>query len=656
MTEDTLLEFLLFTNETLTAAIVILAASLLLYNLMRNFQDRVAQASAALLGCVTIAYTIDSIVGLDPEGQSLETWYRLQWIGLAFVPAAMFHLADALLATTGRPSRGRRRRILRMLYLLSGLLLILALFSDLIGQTLVRFPVTYLAPGPVFPVYMAYFGVSLVVSLRFVWRARARCLTTATRRRMTFFLLIFPAPGLGLFPYTPLVDLFGNSGVLSPVFLAIIFNLANLFVIFMLVFMAYPLSFFGTTKADRVVKTELLQFLLRSPFTAIVVLGAMVSAPRISNALGLNENDILIVSAIGVLLILQWAITVSMPLLEDIFIYTRDQDEAQRLRDLSERLLTRSDSKQLQEALLAAICDQFQAPSAFLAINHPTGPRLEQIIGEPPDADDQHLMHAHLNDLGNGWEADFQTAEYPDLYLWKRFWIMPLHDPSHTEDQSTQVLGILGIWGREMPPNLSEDERHLLEVFRNRAAKILSDLRLQGRVFEAVDNFAAEASNPRNLGGISRYGHVQKELLEDPEAFTDMVHGALRDFWGGPKLAESELIQLQVVQRAQDEHSGSPTRALQAVLTQAIDSLKPPGDRNMTTTEWILYNILDLRFLQGKKVSEVAPQLAMSESDFYRKQRVAIEEVARHITELERDQLARAGHEQSSDEKQPQST
>ncbi len=37
---------------------------------------------------------------------------------------------------------------------------------------------------------------------------------------------------------------------------------------------------------------------------------------------------------------------------------------------------------------------------------------------------------------------------------------------------------------------------------------------------------------------------------------------------------------------------------------------------------WILYNILEMKFLEGKKVREVAMRLAMSEADLYRKQRV----------------------------------
>jgi len=51
--------------------------------------------------------------------------------------------------------------------------------------------------------------------------------------------------------------------------------------------------------------------------------------------------------------------------------------------------------------------------------------------------------------------------------------------------------------------------------------------------------------------------------------------------------------------------------------------------------EWMLYNLLEMKFLQGRRVREVASRLAMSEADLYRKQRVAIESVARTLLEME---------------------
>jgi hypothetical protein len=89
------------------------------------------------------------------------------------------------------------------------------------------------------------------------------------------------------------------------------------------------------------------------------------------------------------------------------------------------------------------------------------------------------------------------------------------------------------------------------------------------------------------------------------------------------------------VQRILNEQGGSPTRALQAVLRQAISNLRPHEQLDPSAQEWLLYNLLEGRFLQRKTVRDVANRLAMSESDFYRKQRIAVEEVARQLTMME---------------------
>jgi hypothetical protein len=62
----------------------------------------------------------------------------------------------------------------------------------------------------------------------------------------------------------------------------------------------------------------------------------------------------------------------------------------------------------------------------------------------------------------------------------------------------------------------------------------------------------------------------------------------------------------------------------------------------MTSPEWTIYNILDLRFIERIKVRDVAMRLAMSEPDLYRKQRVAIEAVADGLIEMEHDETQAA--------------
>ena len=65
-----------------------------------------------------------------------------------------------------------------------------------------------------------------------------------------------------------------------------------------------------------------------------------------------------------------------------------------------------------------------------------------------------------------------------------------------------------------------------------------------------------------------------------------------------------------------------------------VDNIRPEGKRRFTG-EWILYNILEMKFIEGHKVREVATRLAMSEADLYRKQRVAVEAVAKIVLEME---------------------
>jgi hypothetical protein len=126
------------------------------------------------------------------------------------------------------------------------------------------------------------------------------------------------------------------------------------------------------------------------------------------------------------------------------------------------------------------------------------------------------------------------------------------------------------------------------------------------------------------------------EQSELPEGMESWVKDALTHYWGGPKLTSNPLLQLKVVEDESENMEGNLTNALRAVLTEAIEMTKPNGDRKYTS-EWLLYNILDLKYLQGKKVREVARKLSVSEADLYRKQKIAIENVAQKIADLEAD-------------------
>ncbi len=147
-------------NETLTTTIVIIAASILLYNLSRRLHDRVTRAASFVLGLVVVAYVADVFVSLDPgENDYVEAYLRLQWIGIAYIPAALFHLSDALLETTGRPSRGRRRLVIRVSYAISTVFLALALFTDAVVTNPALGDMPRMRPAAGFAVYTAFLAV-----------------------------------------------------------------------------------------------------------------------------------------------------------------------------------------------------------------------------------------------------------------------------------------------------------------------------------------------------------------------------------------------------------------------------------------------------------------------------------------------------------------
>lgn len=104
--------------------------------------------------------------------------------------------------------------------------------------------------------------------------------------------------------------------------------------------------------------------------------------------------------------------------------------------------------------------------------------------------------------------------------------------------------------------------------------------------------------------------------------------------WAG--ITRSRLFDLQVVQQVIPEVD-SPVQALRNTLQESLERLRPESERSLTATEWTFYNILDMRFVEGKKVRDVARRMSLSEPDLYRKQRLAIEAMVDVLLEMEQE-------------------
>ncbi len=628
-------EFLALVNDVLQANIVIFGTAVVLYNTGRTLRDPVVRAFSSLISFFIIVYLTELLVSRTIISLSTELWLRLEWVGISMVPAAQFSLSSALLTTTGAaPSR---RRLLGILVAIAGLTFTgLAIWTELLVVEVIKQPLApHLSAGPLFSIFTGYFWLVTVASIYNAWRARERCFTTVTRRRMSTALATFIAVPIGVFPY---LAISADATVSLPLLFWPVLIGGNLIVGTMFGMLTSQLIYFGTVSPDRVVRVRLYKFMARVPLAGSIVLLVFVLVSRSSPILGLPTETALGFTLVTTVMLVEWLIHRFKRPLERLF-QLNDEPDIRRIQQLSERLLTTSNLRQYLESVLAATCERLRTPTAFVAAITADGPKLESVVG-PLGTPDDLLDGADLRTLtqSEATSADAETLLLQDEFIiWNDFWIKPLYT-----QKGTVIIGIFGVRARSASPDFSEAELSLFKQLTEQAANALEDRILQQEVFKAVEGLLPEitafqqrlsAATSSGMPLLTEPGSGET-LVNDPE-FNVMVRDALSHYWGGPKLTKSPLMRLEIVQRAVAEHGSNPANALRQILTEAIELQKPEGQRNMTTAEWILYNILELKFVRGQRVRDVARRLAMSESDLYRKQRVAIENVARSVTQME---------------------
>lgn len=634
-------DFFALVNDILQSAVVIFSVSVALYNLPHSFRDRVTRAFNSLLYFVSIVYLTELLATRTTLPVSTDVWIRLEWIGITMVPAATFHLADALLVTTGDVSRGRRA-LVRVWYLTGVALFLVAIFSNQLAADLIVVPhAPHLAAGPLFPFFAVYYWLLSATGVYLVWQARERCVTYTTRKRMTVILVTMLAAPLAVFPYLLLSS---NPDLELSIWFWLLLIAGNIIVSIMFALMSYYIAYFGAMSPDRVVRVRLFKFMARVPLAATFVLLVYVLIGRTGSILGLAVDTALAIGVVAAVILIEWGIYALKRPLERLFQLT-DEPEVRRIQELSERLLTTRDLRQFLESVLAASCEVLRTPTAFVAAFTADGPKLEAVVG-PLIAQTQDWANDEWRDLArsarqeNGQSESLRTSD--GFILWHDYWIVPLHD-----QRDELLLGIMGVQARAPVPDLTEVERMAFDNLVGQVASALEDRFLQQEVFAAVEGLLPQITELQRRRSEATFGGTvyltaalgeESVLVQDPD-FNNMVWDALSHYWGGPKLTESPLMRLRIVQRAMNDHDGNPTKALREILLRAVEQQKPEGERSMTTAEWILYNILELKFIQGQKVRDVARRLAMSESDLYRKQRVAIENVARTISTMEEETL-----------------
>jgi hypothetical protein len=402
--------------------------------------------------------------------------------------------------------------------------------------------------------------------------------------------------------------------------------LINILVGGLVVVMAYAVAFFGVNLPDRTVKSRLFKWILRGPVIASLALALTTVVRRAGESFGREYNAFVPIVMVATILLGEYLITLFFPLLERWFLFGNDKKEIETLMQLEERLITPNDLRQFLEAILAALCDRLQASGAYLVAMNSTG--LELIVKVGKTFFDKSMATDELNRLLTK-EEDFNG-----VFQWGADILVPLTDMDEEDHQV--LMGLLGIASTNIT-DLEEVDHQAIEAFKQRVTLALHDRRLQESVFRSISELSKKVAYIQQMRAAARFDQSNILLGDVPLESADMsqiVKDALTHFWGGPKLTESPLLKLKIVQDAVNSYDGNAANALRAILRDAIERIKPPGDRRFTG-EWVLYNILEMKFLEGKKVREIAMRLAMSEADLYRKQRIAIEAVAKTIMDME---------------------
>jgi hypothetical protein len=572
-------------------------------------------------------FTGEAVGGAVVHPTSLKIWIGVQWVGILFLPAALQHFSDSLLATTGRPSRGRRRKLIVLSYLLSLLLVVGMVVGFYLGFLVIsedNYPQLILTPLSISAAFSGYYLASVVMSAVSIWRAYRRTKLISSRRRISYLLVGVVFLAIGSFPYMHFGSSFAQSFPLMFISLVVFGNVA---IFFCLLLMAYAVGFFGVPWPDRVVRSRLLKWLLRGPIAVFIMLLFLTVTVQISDYFGERYTVAVPIVTVMTVLLTEHLITLAFPFIERILFQQGEDDDFYLIQNLSERLISMGDLRQFLDAIMAAVCDQFQVSTGFVASTGEEGWEIVFHVG-----DWEIIRNSEYEKFLIEKVAEINGNHHSELYSWGSFWVYPLF----TSDEN-QLIGLIGVVknkDQELDPGLLDP----LKVLGRRTTLALEDRILQKQLFKGLEELSPKVASIQRLRAAFRFDQsgIYSEIDEfgSPEEMTIWVKEAMSHYWGGPKLTDSPLASLQVVRGELAEHNGNSVNALRSVLRRALEQVKPEGEKRFTP-EWILYNILEMKFIEGYKVREIAARLAVSEADLYRKQRVAIEAMAQAVLEME---------------------
>ncbi len=483
---------LLQINDLLSAAVLLIAFSLLAYIALQNWHTPIARALCVLLAGVMIVFGGDVLLSQAERDTTILFLLRAQWLGIVCVPAGYVHLSDALLTYGGTPDR-RRRRLVALGYLLSAGFFALALGTDLLLRDgIKRGPLAQFGAGPLFWLFALYFGVASAGGLLAALQTRRTALTPTLRRRLTYLGATFLAPGMAVFPYLVIA---GALPLISNDVVLLLAAFGNAVVAAMITVMVYSIAFQGLLLPDRLIKQDFIRWGLYGPFVGITTILFLQLMPLTAQRLGLPAETLITFGVMIMTVLMPLFVSKAKPYL-DALVYMQDHAEIDYLRALPRSTFTHTDLRSLLENTLVVVCGALRVDTGFVAgpdeqggytIKSLIGPRraIKRFVSEHPLAE----LMGQLTDAP-AWERDMPPPAEAFLRC-NGFCLLPLYDPEGS------FLGALGV---AYPHSaLTTESRRLIGVLAHQMELALSTVQMQQRIFDTLRGMGPEMQSLQQL-------------------------------------------------------------------------------------------------------------------------------------------------------------
>jgi len=607
---------------TLTSIVnfICLALSLWLgfYIVTRSPRSRVSWLASATLWSLAGSF-LNSLtyINVSPEDGTLPWWWG--W-SVALAAPFWFHLSASFL-----PSRlaSKQRLLVILVYFLTLNFVAVEAYTPWVFAGATTKPPIYNSaqrPGPLYLLFGLYLIAVPSLSLYNLWLSRKQTKSPPIRQQ---FVILLWATSLAIFSgvYTTLST---QLGLDTPTFISSLSLGAGV------ALLGYGAARYNALVEGRVSGSDFVYTTLAiSLVTGFYLLVTFIS--YIVYDVPFIAFIFVIMLAITSHSLYDWARTY----LDRLFYRRQYREVRANLRDFAREAAPGYDLPGQLQGIVHVLCRSLGASRCFIALREVEDFAI--VAAYPTDLRGEHIAAQVLT-------ADEITA--PSLpvrspNLEGMAVLVPMHYGS--EQSGAIVLGPKAMGGV-----YTEDDFDLLEDVAGRVAGVVHSVRLQETSVRQIDSLVTEFRQRERELRLRMQEVLESKLpilegVGEGEVIS-LVEDALRHLYDYPYLGEHKLAQLRIVElRLNVQESPFVThldrgRALQEVLTTAIEKLKPPGPQpSLPTREWHQYVILHDAYVLGELNRDIMARLYIGEGTFNRARRRAVRGVARALEEMEEE-------------------